>query len=75
MGDAERKSKGPGAGLFRAKQSGEIAAIEKSWLFFEKIETSGESSKRKRGVTSFELFASLFAGDCAIFLETGEDIW
>ena len=26
MGNAERKSKSPGAGLFRAKQSGEIAA-------------------------------------------------
>ena len=26
MGNAERKSKSPGAGLFRAKQGGDIAA-------------------------------------------------
>jgi len=26
MGNADRESKSPGAGLFRAKQSGEIAA-------------------------------------------------
>ena len=36
--------------------------------------TSGERSNRKRGVTSFELFASLFAGDCATFFETREGI-
>ena len=36
--------------------------------------TSGERSTRKRGVTVFELFASLFADDCALFFETRADM-
>ena len=36
--------------------------------------TSGEGFNRKRGVASFELFPLLFAVDCAIFFETGEDM-
>ena len=36
--------------------------------------TSGGRLNRKRGVVSFGLFASLFAGGCAIFYETGGDI-
>ena len=36
--------------------------------------TSGERFNRKRGVKSFELFASLFADDFAIFFETREDM-
>ena len=36
--------------------------------------TSRERFNRKHGVTSFELFAPLFAGDCAIFYETREDM-
>ena len=36
--------------------------------------TSGERSNRKRGVTSFELFALLFADDCATSFETREDM-
>ena len=35
---------------------------------------SGEGSNRKHGVTPFELFASLFASDCATFFETREDM-
>ena len=34
--------------------------------------TSGVRFKSKRGVASFKLFASLFAGDCAILFETKE---
>ena len=34
--------------------------------------TSGDKSNRKHGVTSLELFASLFADDCAIFFEKRE---
>ena len=37
-------------------------------------ETSGERPNRKRGVASFELPASLFAGDYATFPETGKDV-
>ena len=36
--------------------------------------TSGEESTRKRGVTAFELFSSLFADDCALFFETRADM-
>jgi len=33
-------------------------------------ETTGERLMRKHGVTSFELFASLFADDCTLFFES-----
>jgi len=36
--------------------------------------TPGRGFNRKRGLTSFELFASLFVDDCAIFSETREDM-
>ena len=36
--------------------------------------TSGEMPMRKRGVTAFELFASLFADDCALFFESRADM-
>ena len=36
--------------------------------------TSGERSARKRGATSFELWASLYADDCAILFETRADL-
>jgi len=36
--------------------------------------TTGERPMRKRGVTSFELFASLFADDCALFFESRADM-
>ena len=36
--------------------------------------TSGERPTRKRGGTVFELFASLFADDCALFFETRADM-
>ena len=36
--------------------------------------TTGERSTRKRGVTSFGLFASLFADDCALFFESRADM-
>ena len=36
--------------------------------------TPGERFNRKCGVAPFELYASLFAGDCAIFFETRGDI-
>ena len=40
MGNAERESESPGAGLFRAKKSGEIAARrKKNWLLSERIDT------------------------------------
>jgi hypothetical protein len=36
--------------------------------------TSGERSARKRGATSFDLWASLYADDCAILFETRADL-
>jgi len=36
--------------------------------------TTGERPMRKRGVASFELFASLFADDCALFFESRADM-
>ena len=36
--------------------------------------TSGERSARKRGATSFELWASLYADDCAVLFETRADL-
>jgi hypothetical protein len=35
--------------------------------------TTGEDPKRKRGATTFELWASMFAGDCALFFRTRQD--
>ena len=50
MGNAEReREKFPGAGLFRAKQSGEIAA--RSWLLFEGIDTFLYDITRKSKIT------------------------
>ena len=36
--------------------------------------TMGEKWNRKRGVTAFELWASLFADDCAVFFNNREEL-
>lgn len=50
----------------------------KPQFFTRSSETDGEitgaKSERKRGVTAFELWSSLFADDCALFFDTREDL-